>query len=612
MLFAGLKVGMKKSLVISILLFVFSVCAYSQDPLPAQDVFHFSSKILDPNTILLHWEVKPGYFLYRSRIKATTQNDLIQLGTIRMPKGILKQDKLNGQYEIYRQSVGIPLPVLGLKSGSAQLLVQFQGCADSGFCYPPMAKLLTLTIDKHLAITKLKIADANAPQPGPIATEQHLTKSDTESISDILSNHSLLLVVFSFLGFGLLLSFTPCVLPMVPVLSGIIIGHGKDITTKKAFLLSLTYVLSMSATYALVGVIVAGLGANLQVALQNPWAIGTFALLFVLLALSMFGFYELRLPLRLQQKLSGISQHQKSGAYVGVAVMGFLSTLILSPCITAPLVGALSYIANSGDMLQGGVALFALGIGMGIPLLLIGTSAGKLLPKTGRWMNQVKAFFGVLLLAVAIYLLSRILPGPINLLLWAALLIFSASFMSVWRHQEQPIQHPFAKGASIIMLVYGILLIIGASMGGSDPLEPLSPLNAYVKNQSSNRTNTNAISFTRVKSVADVNAALKQAKAKKRPVLLDFYADWCISCKWMERTVLSDPDVLSMFKGMILLKADVTQNDKQDRQLLSHFGVIAPPTYLLFNINGDEVKAARIIGETDREKFLTKLKQISQ
>lgn len=584
---------MRKWLLFSIFSLV-SFLTYAE-PLPAAEVFQVEAKRIDPNTFVLHWQVKPGYFLYSERIKLVeAKNSNIHLGNTRFPQPLQKTDQLGRQYTVYRDQLIVPVAILGEHPGESLIKLQFQGCADDGFCYPPETRHIKLTIDQNLALNQVNIEKkAESIQAAD-------TGADTgNAVENLFSNKHWFIVLLSFSGFGLLLSFTPCVLPMVPVLSGIIVGHGKALSTRKAFFLSLSYVLSMSLTYALVGAVVASLGSNLQIAMQAPWIISLFSLVFVLLALSMFGFYELRLPVSWQAKLAGLSRNQGNGHYLGSAVMGALSTLILSPCVTAPLIGVLGYIAHSGNILFGSFTLFFLGLGMGLPLLLIGTSAGKWLPKAGQWMNRVKAFFGIMLLAVAIYLLARILPDSIVMMLWASLLVFSGIYCGALSHAPSN-QDKFRQGLGLMMLIYGLLVLIGASMGGSNPLQPLAGFQALASTASSP-----AISSQKIKTVNELNQALANAKGK--PVLLDFYADWCTSCQIMEKTTFRDPQVEAVLKDFVILKVDVTDNNSQDKALLKQFKVVAPPTFLFFNKQGKEQENLRLVGETPTSVFLKKL-----
>lgn len=592
---ASYKVSMKKWLLFSLLCFI-SFVNYAT-PLPAAEVFQVNAKQIDPNTFSLIWQIKPGYFLYADRIKVTTQpHSNVHLGSLRFPTPLTKMDKRGKSYPIYRNELSLPVPILGEQPGETLLNLSFQGCADDGFCYPPEIRQIRLTIDNELALTQVNMENIPYQQE-----EKSGATSATDDIEEVFTQHHWSMVILIFFGFGLLLSFTPCVLPMVPVLSGIIVGHGKNISTRKAFFLSLSYVLSMSVTYAFVGAVVALLGSNLQIAMQSPWVIGLFSMVFVLLALSMFGYYELRLPISWQAKIAGASKNQANGHYLGAAVMGCFSTLILSPCVTAPLIGALSYIAHSNNVIFGSLTLFFLGLGMGTPLLLIGISAGKWLPKAGHWMNGVKTFFGVLLLAVAIYLASRILPGAVVMLLWSSLLIFVGIYSGAFNKALSN----FAKlqqGFGLMSLVYGLLILIGASMGNTNPLQPLTGLQATA-NANSN------FSVETVSTVSEVQQAI--AKAKGKPVMLDFYADWCTSCQIMESTTFKDPQVEAALKNFIVLKVDITANNAQDKALLRQYGVVAPPTFLFFNKKGYEQSKLRLVGETSASQFLKQLMQAS-
>ncbi|AAU26775.1 Thiol:disulfide interchange protein DsbD precursor [Legionella pneumophila] len=585
---------MKKWLLFS-LLFLTSLCVHAE-PLPASEVFKVSVKKIDPNTFAIQWNILPKYFLYSDRIQLNSDNDdIAQLGTLRFPTPLTKTDKQGRTFKVYRNQLNLPVGVLGITPGETIVNLRFQGCADDGFCYPPEVKQIKLAIDDKLALSQVDLETFHAPEATPLEKPQ-------QDIADIFANHNWIMILLIFYGFGLLLSFTPCILPMVPVLSGIIVGHGKTATTKKAFFLSLSYVLSMSVTYAVVGAVVALLGANLQISMQSPWAISLFSLIFVLLALSMFGFYEFKLPDAWQSKIVGSSREQRGGHYLGAAIMGCLSTLILSPCVTAPLIGVLTYIAQTGNVLLGSVTLFTLSLGMGTPLLLIGTSAGKWLPETGSWMNAVKAFFGILLLAVAIYLMARILPAGLVMGLWACLLIFSGIYSGALTKSNTN-QEKLCQGIGIILLTYGLLILIGASMGSSNPLQPLANLQAAP-------TVSNAFESAKAQSVKSVELAIKQAFGK--PVMLDFYADWCASCKVMENTTFKDPRVQKALSHFIVIKVDVTANNKNDKALMQHFRVVAPPTFIFFNADGVQLNNLKRVGELNADEFMQTIKSIDE
>lgn len=586
---------MKKWLLLSVL-FLTPLFVHAE-PLPASEVFKVNVKKIDPNTFAIQWDILPKYFLYSDRIQLNSDNDdIAQLGSLRFPTPLTKTDKQGRTFKVYRNQLTLPVGVLGITPGETIINLRFQGCADDGFCYPPETRQIKLAIDDKLALSQVDLETLKAPEE---ATPEKPEKSE-QDIASIFANHNWIMILLIFYGFGLLLSFTPCILPMVPVLSGIIVGHGKTATTKKAFFLSLSYVLSMSVTYAVVGAVVALLGANLQISMQSPWAISLFSLIFVLLALSMFGFYEFKLPDAWQSKIVGSSREQRGGHYLGAAIMGCLSTLILSPCVTAPLIGVLTYIAQTGNVLLGSVTLFTLSLGMGTPLLLIGTSAGKWLPETGSWMNAVKAFFGILLLAVAIYLMARILPAGLVMGLWACLLIFSGIYSGALTKSNTN-QEKLCQGIGIILLTYGLLILIGASMGSSNPLQPLANLQAAP-------TVTNAFESARAQSVKSVELAIKQALGK--PVMLDFYADWCASCKVMENTTFKDPRVQKALSHFIVIKVDVTANNQNDKALMQHFRVVAPPTFIFFNAQGIQLNNLKRVGEFNADEFMQTIKNI--
>ena len=436
--------------------------------------------------------------------------------------------------------------------------------------------------------------------------------SEQDQIAASLASGNTLLIILTFFGFGLLLAFTPCVFPMIPILSSIIVGQGESITTRKAFFMSLTYVLAMALTYTVAGVIAGWFGENLQAAFQNPWVLGSFAAVFVALSLSMFGFYELQMPSALQSRLTEISNRQQGGTLIGVAVMGFLSALIVGPCVAAPLAGALIYIGQTGDAILGGAALFALSLGMGAPLIAIGTSAGKLLPKAGGWMDAIKAVFGVLLLAVAIWMLERVIPPAVTMLLWAVLLIVSAVYMKALDSlsPESGGWQKLWKGIGVVLLVLGSLQLIGAAAGGRDYLQPLKGLQLGMG--SGTASSEQHLAFKRIKSVDDLQRELASASNQGKLVMLDFYADWCVYCKDYEKYVFTDPRVQQTLSNVVLLQADVTANDEQDKALLKHVKVTAPPAILFFDKHSTEMRGYRLVGSMDADEFLAHLGKLMQ
>lgn len=583
---------------IAVTLLLFSTLVFAAQPIPVDDAFQFSATVNKDNTISAHWQIAPGYHLYRDRFCFKMLEPTARYyNKLSLPAGIQKQDDILGKYQVFNNSLNVNIPISKKTSKQITMLVCYQGCSDSNFCYPPVTKKFTV----NLADVGEKVKGINA---SPITPATITPASEQDKITQLLSTSSFGWILLSFFGFGILLTFTPCVLPMIPILSGIIIGHDKKVSHRKAFWLSLTYVLSMAVTYALAGVAAGFAGQSIQTAFQNPWVIVTFSFIFVLLALSLFGFYELRLPSSLLEKLGNISHHQKSGSYIGVAIMGCLATLIVSPCVTAPLIGALAYIGNTGDAVLGGSALFVMALGMGIPILIIGTSHASLLPRAGAWMNTVKSFFGVLMLGVAIWMLSRIIPPHITLLLWAGLLLVCSIYMGLM-HRALTGWQKFWKGIALVFAIYGIFLMIGFATGNSDPLKPLASFS--IEKQS---YQLKATVFQPVKSVSDFEAKLQQGMHNNQITMLDFYADWCIACKEMEHKTFDNAQVATQLQNFNVLQANITNNDMLDKALMKKYDVIAPPAILFFDTDGNEIKSARIIGEMDAKTFLQHLAQV--
>jgi thioredoxin:protein disulfide reductase len=574
---------------------LFSILSFAE-PLPVKDIFQVHVSRLNPNQFLIKWDIKPGYFLYSERISINVpDNSNIQLGDIPFPPTLTKIDLQERKHTIYRNQLSLPIGVLGKEPGEVLVKLHYQGCGDDGFCYPPQTKQIKLTIANDLSLSSAELfQDENQKEASSTINDEN-----NANLESVFRDHNLFMTFLIFFGFGLLLSFTPCILPMIPVLSGIIVGHSNTITTRKAFLLSLSYVLSMSVTYAIVGALVSLLGSNLQIIMQAPWAIGLFSFLFILLALSMFGFFELKLPVSWQAKLAQLNRRQTGGHYLSAAIMGCLSTLILSPCVTAPLIGVLTYIANSGNVILGSLSLFFLSLGMGMPLILIGTSAGRWLPKAGQWMNTVKSFFGILLLGVAIYLLSRILPGILTMILWAALFIFSGIYLGALVRATTNYSK-FCQGLGVILLVYGLLILVGASMGETNPLQPLT---RWAKTKESEN-----IDFQPVQSVKEVEQAIANGHGK--PIMIDFYADWCLTCQVIEANILQNPELKAILKNFVVLRADITANSATNQTLMRKYNVIAPPTFLFFNKEGDELEHSRLVGEVNSQTFIKRLQSV--
>jgi thiol:disulfide interchange protein DsbD len=556
----------------------------ADDLLEPEKAFRFSARALD-GAVEVDFAIADGYYMYRDKFRfAAEGNPNVRLGSPELPAGARHKDEFFGEVETYRKSVRIRIPAQG--EGRFDLKVVSQGCADVGVCYVPMESKASL-----------KLAALEGPATGKTPSLS-IFASDFEIAR--LFEGSFIFVVTAFFGFGLLLTFTPCVLPMIPILSGIIAGEGSSMSKSRALTLSLTYVLSMAITYALAGVAAAYAGSLLAAYLQNPWVLGGFAAIFVVLALSMFGFYELRLPGFVHSRLDAAHRRLRGGRIASVALMGALSAVIVSPCVSAPLAGALLEISRSGDLILGGAALFAMALGMGVPLIAVGVSEGALLPKAGAWMGGVRKFFGVLLLGVAIWVVSPVIPAMAQMLAWALLLIGSAVFLRAldplpagasgwWR---------LWKGLGIVSLVAGVALMVGAFSGSRDLLQPLGGLTK------SPPAAAQALPWTRVASLGQLEEKLR---TPGKTVMLDFYADWCVSCKEMEAFTFSDPKVRAELDRMLLLQVDVTANSDDDRALLKRFSLFGPPGIIFFDAEGREIKGLRVIGYQNAERFLKTL-----
>jgi thiol:disulfide interchange protein DsbD len=573
--------------------------ANKQNFLDPNQAFVYLAEAEGPDRIVARWEIAKGYYLYRKKFSFTLRDAQgITLGDYSFPQGSFKTDENFGRSEVYYDQVAITLPLRRGPDSPHILTLEahYQGCADAGLCYPPITKTSTLTLPEWTMH-----ADAAAGTP-LITAETHPFVSEQDRLVTSLLNGNRIVTIMIFFGAGLLLAFTPCMFPMIPILSSIIVGEGSKVTTRRAFHLSAAYVLAMAVTYTFAGVLAGLFGANLQVIFQNPWIIGGFSALFALLALSMFGFYNLQLPATLQTKLSALSNKQKSGSWLGASIMGALSALIVGPCLAAPLAAALIVIGQSGNAILGGTALFAMSLGMGVPLLAVGTTAGKWLPKASGWMTTVKSIFGVLLLALAVWMLDRIIPPQVTLALWGILLVVSAIYLGAIERirPDGGAWHRLGKGVGLILLLYGGLLIVGAAGGGTNPLQPLRGLSlAGTPSVNENR----APRFIPVKGIAGLEHALQTTRGGK-PAMLDFYADWCVSCKEMEHGTFVDPAVQKALTNAVLLRADVTANDEQDQALLKRFGIFGPPSILFFGADGEERRAYRLIGYLGPKEFV--------
>ncbi|VAW46053.1 Cytochrome c-type biogenesis protein DsbD, protein-disulfide reductase [hydrothermal vent metagenome] len=583
---------------------LFSSNTSQPELLPVDDAFQFSHKINSQYQLEFNWHVADDYHLYQDKFKVKIIEGQAKIGALNLPPATTVDDPLFGLKEVYQGSFQATLPITEITSDRLSIEVTYQGCSVSmGVCYPPTKKVIIVNQDSIDTTAQITSPAANSSVIPATTTPQNSDLSETDHITNTLKNNTLWIIIGTFFVFGLLLSFTPCVFPMIPILSSIIVGQGHHLTTRRAFIMSLVYVLAMALTYTFAGVLAGMFGQNLQATFQNPWIIGTFSFIFILLALSMFGFYELQLPARLQSKLTRISNQQKGGTLTGVAVMGFLSALIVGPCMAPPLAGALIYIGQTGDAFLGGMALFAMSMGMGLPLIIIGTSSAKLMPRAGAWMEKVKAFFGVMLIGVAIWMLERILPVEITMINWAILLIITAVYMGAFEStHEKTGWFKLAKGLGIVLFLYGLIILIGLMGGSKDVYQPLK---TFQGSANAGQAQNAKLNFKIIKSIDDLKVEL----AKGQPIMLDFYADWCISCKEMERLTFSDAQVQQALVGVTLLKADVTKNDDIDIALMQHFGIVGPPAILFFNPQGQEQKAQRVVGFKSADEFVVNIEQ---
>jgi thiol:disulfide interchange protein DsbD len=562
--------------------------------LPVDEAFSYTAS-MENNRLLVHWDIADHYYLYQSRIKARQGDKVLDIKFVQTP--IEKQDEYFGRVKIFKHQLDISLNNID----NSPIKLSFQGCAEAGLCYPPVKTILKPT-DLPTSSGNVDTAEAKS---------EPVNENDISSITAILEDGSMALQLLIFFALGLGLAFTPCVFPMIPILSSIIVGQGETLTTRRAFTMSLSYVLAMAVTYAVAGVIVGYFGAtaNISLYLQSPWVLGTFAGIFVLLSLSMFGLYELALPRFIQDKLSNAQQKQQGGSLMSVAIMGSLSALVVSPCVSAPLAGTLVYISTTGDALLGGLALLALGLGMGVPLLIIGTGGGKFLPKAGMWMDGVKNVFGVALLAIAIWLLERVIPASVTLMLWSILLIGSGTFLGAFEQGSNGWKRLF-KAMGIILSIYGALLMIGSAAKQDNPLSPLSFLANSGASNSGMAGHTQGAKHTTIISSQEFNDQLQLAAQNNQIVVLDFYADWCIACKVMEKQVFDKPAVGAAMANVLFVQMDMTDNTDDQLQFLTSFDLFGPPAVLFFE-DGKELADLRIVGELSEKQFLSTLGKAS-
>jgi len=606
--------GTTTFIVLFLALFLRVSTAFAAEFLDPEQAFKIRAELNSAGKVAVHWDIAKGYKLYRDKVTVGIDKGKAEVKSPVMPKGIIFTDPTtNEKMEIYHDKLDVGVSVVKA-DGVFTLSVGYQGCAEDGLCYPPITKLFTVDPGKPGAL--LIASEESAATPSTVATQapatpapstpisasapkEVATKSDLSIVASTLAGGSLWKVSFAFLVFGLLLSFTPCVLPMVPILSSIIVGEGK-VTRSRSFLMALAYCLGLALVYTVLGVAAGLAGEGLSGALQKPWVLIMFALLLVLLSLSMFDVYQLQMPASLQSKLGKASGGLKRGRFVGVFFMGALSALIVGPCVAAPLAGTLVYISQTHDILLGGVALFSMAMGMSVPLLLVGLSAGSLLPKAGLWMVSVKYVFGLLLIAVAIWMVTPVLPAQALLLLWGAFGILCSLFLGIFDASpvKATIAQRFGKALGFVLFVLGVVELVGSAAGGTNVLEPLSSIRSgSIAIAGEEKTS----SFTRIKTVAELDKALLSTKT---PVMLDFYADWCVSCKEMDKFTFHDPRVMNQFKTLTLLQVDVTGNTPDDVALMKRFGLFGPPGIIFFDSAGKEITDGKIAGFLEATPFL--------
>jgi thiol:disulfide interchange protein DsbD len=566
------------------------------DTFLAPDVaFKLNLSVIDAENIRASFSIAPGHYLYRERLKFETEAANGKIAAVSLPASESKQDPTFGKQEVYHHDFNADIRLSELSSSQITLSATYQGCSEKGLCYAPIKKNFKLDLN------------AATPNLATAATDTSNTAaSDDSDTARLLKTGNIWLIIAGFFVAGLFLSFTPCNYPMIPILSSIIVGsQSRQAKPSKlhAFGLSVAYVLGMALTYTAAGIAAALSGDLISQSLQNSWVLGATAILFVALALSMFGFYELKLPASFESKMLNATNKLKGGEFFGVFIMGAISALIVSPCISAPLSGALIVIGQTHNVFLGGVGLFALAIGMGVPLLLIGASAGGLLPKTGNWMNAVRNFFGVLMLGMAIWLISPVIAVSAQLALWAALLIVTAVYLNALDNLAAHADNlaKFFKGIAVIMLIVGVALLIGALSGAKSALQPLSGIGSSVVSSSARQQTAAALNFTRISSLAELEQKL--AASNGQPVMLDFYADWCVACKELEQFTFNDLKVQNLLKSTTLLQVDVTANSVADKALLKRFALYGPPGIVFFNANGQEMHSLKTVGFQNAERF---------
>jgi len=562
---------------------------------PPDEVFFPDLFAVDGNTVEVGIRIKPGFYVYKHRITAKSLSPNAQAGQLDLPKGKSKYDEFFGESQVYYDEVIGRLAIARAtpEAMELELEVGYQGCADGGLCYLPQTKVLTVSLPEATTVSDLSEL---APPDQPVSEQARLARVITES--------SIWVAIGVFFLAGLGLAFTPCVLPMVPILSGIIAGEGDNVSPMRGFTLALSYVMGMAIIYTAAGVAAAAAGMQLQATFNQPWILILFSGLFVVLAVGMFGAYDLQMPSAIQSRLANVSGKQRSGTMIGAFIMGALSALVVTACVAPALIAALTVMAQSGDMVRGGAALFAMSMGMGAPLLLVGAAQGKLLPKSGPWMVAIKGAFGFMMLGLAVWMLSRILPGSVTLALWAVLTFMAGVFMgglTTFGPEASPAQK-MGKGFGFLAMLYAVLMMLGALTGGSNPLQPLASVSFGGAGGVTVATH-DELPFQRIKSVDDLDREIEAASSQGKSAMLDFYADWCVSCKEMEAFTFTDDAVRGALSNTVWLQADVTANDAQDKALLDRFGVFGPPTIIFFGTDGQQRHGYEVVGYMKAEEF---------
>jgi len=568
----------------------------NSDFLPVDEAFQPILTAIDGNNVEVAIRVTNGYYLYKDKIQASVQSDVAQAGVLELPAGELKTDQYFGEMEVYHEDVFGKLSIARATPDAmdVNLELKYQGCADGGICYPPVTRVLSVSLPEATAVSALSAV---------AATTSLAPVSEQARLAQIITGSSMGLVIATFFGLGLLLAFTPCVLPMVPILSGIIAGEGDNISPARGFSLALSYVMGMALVYTAAGVAAAAAGLQLQAMFNQPWVLVLFSSLFIVLALGMFGMFELQMPSAIQSRLASVSGNQKSGTAVGAFVMGALSSLVVTACVAPALIATLTVMAQTGDMVRGGTALFAMSLGMGAPLLAVGAAQGKFLPKAGAWMVAVKSAFGFMMLGLAIWMMSRVLPGEVTLALYGILIFMAGVYLGglTTLTPESLGLQKLGKGFGLLAIIYGAVLLVGSLAGSNSVLRPLAALNTG--GGATTVAEHRGLDFQRIKTTGDLDAALARASANGKSAMLDFYADWCVSCIEMEEYTFTDGGVQNALANTVLLQADVTANDEQDQALLKRFGVFGPPTIIFFGEDGLQRNGYEVVGYMKAKEF---------